>query len=116
MRGVKMYNLTMKSKMLDVLSPDSTAPQAHKDLAANVLKFLSEWNDKGLEAMGDYLADAVWKGLSSLREVDGRVEYVPEVNPQAPEYNPNIFPHPVVSTAPAMPTKSQPENFDFIEI
>lgn len=82
-----MYEMKMKSKMLDVLSPDSTVPQEHKDLAANVLKFLSGWSDKGLDTMGDYLADAVWKGMSSLREVDGRVEYVPEENPAAPEWN-----------------------------
>lgn len=67
----------MKAKMLDVLSPDSTAPQAEKDLAANLLKYLTEWTEKGNFEMGDYLADAVWKGLSNLSEVDGHLERVP---------------------------------------
>ena len=89
-----MYEMTMKSKMLDVLSPDSTSPQAHKDLAANVLKFLSEWTEKGHAEMGDYLGGFIWTGVSSLREVDGHIERVNDSNPQAPEYNTNIFTQP----------------------
>jgi hypothetical protein len=112
-----MYEMKMKSKMLDVLN-NQTAPQEHKDLAANILKFLSDWSDKGLDTMGDYLADAVWKGMSSLREVDGRVEYVPEENPAAPEWNSWAWVRarkvaPVVSTTLATPPQVEPIEYDF---
>lgn len=52
-----------------------------------ILKYLTVWDDKGFPEMGDYRADAIWKGMSTLREVDGQLEWVSEENPEAPEWN-----------------------------
>jgi hypothetical protein len=79
-------NRQLKSKLLTVLSPESTAPQAHKDLAANILKWMDYWVGAGVEDMGWYLAESIWDGTSTLRETDGHFDRVNEVNPQAPEY------------------------------
>jgi hypothetical protein len=99
-----MYKPEMKAKLLSVLSPESTAPQEHKDLAALCLKYLATWEDRGHPEMGDYLTSAVWEGISSLREIDGKLERVTEINPKAPEFNPKNFTH----TVTAMPSETAP--------
>jgi hypothetical protein len=114
----------MKVKLLSVLS-DPKAPKPHRVLASKLLQkyawFIedSPWSsDKSAaEFLAEINADFVWRGLRTIKEIDGKDIIVDELNPSAPEFHPAYKRNDIISTIsepPAEPPRQDADEcFDF---